>query len=205
MTEIINKVADYIETWANDYASTLIIKNWGFCELSRRGARGKREARLAITEQPIPMTINGTGERQQVSLDDQYNFIYWIRVPGRVTFSFNEDDQWGLKDGKRQNLPLRIVICHKVELGENLVSTLVEDLPSNFYITGFDFVFLSTQGDIDFDHEGIHETELGKTNYEKHRFDWNIYVINLNVEFIPCTDFVPREFITDEFGNCLFA
>jgi hypothetical protein len=202
---IIDHLASYIETWAQDYASTLVIKNWGFCELTKKTARGKRGGQLSLAEQSIPVTINGTGEREQVSLDDQYNFIYWIRIPGRIQVLQNDDDQWGLKDGKRQNMPLRIVVCHKVDLGEDLITELVQDLPANFYVTGFEFVFLNASSDVDFDHEGIHETELGKTNYEKHRFDWNIYVINLNVEYIPCTDFVPREYITDAFGNCLFA
>jgi hypothetical protein len=211
MIEIINKVSQFIEAWANDYENSpdtspdLIVKNWGFVELSKRGSRGKnKDSRLAVTEQPIPMTINGTGERLQVSLDDTKNFIFWIRIVNRPQFNPNVEDEWGLKRSRRQILPLRIVIAHKVELGENLVYELVGDLPSNIVVPGFEYSFLEG-GEVDVDHETIHDTELGKTNYEKHRFDWNIYVINLNVEFIPCVDYQVPEFITDVYGNCIFA
>lgn len=204
MIEIIDKVSDYIETWANDYASTLLVKNWGFVELSRKGARGKRTAQYAISEQPIPMTINGTGERLQVSLDDQFNFIFWIRLVDRSRFTNDTDDEWGVKPSKIQVLPLRIVICHRVELGEDLVHYIVGDLPKHLHIPGYEFVHLS-DGFIDYDHENIHDTELGKTNYEKHRFDWNIYVINLDAEFRLCADYIPPDYITDEFVNYLWA
>lgn len=214
MKEIVDRVAQYIEQWAQDYASTLIVKNFGFCELVNRESRGTTKNRLnqaSVSTQPIPITIPGDGsEGLQVSLDDQYNFIFWIRLPGKVSISLSEDDSWGLKQGKRQNLNLRIVIAHRNNLGENLVYDLVEDFPENIFIQGFQFVFLDAQGEVDNDHETIHNTELGKTNYEKHRFTWNIYTINLNVQFIPCTDFEREsvnvdDILTDEFGNFLTA
>jgi hypothetical protein len=206
---IIDQLATYIETWAQDQVSTLSVLNYGFCELVNRESKGTTKNlrnQASISTQPIPITIPGDGtEGEQVALNDQYDFIFWIRVTGRASFVQNDDDRWGLKDGRRQNLPLRIVIAHRNNLGEDLVYNLVHDLPENFYIQAFEFVFINNNGDVDNDHETIHNTELGLTNYEKHRFTWNIYTINLNVEFIPCTDFVPREFITDQFGNCLFA
>lgn len=202
MIEIIDRVSDFIETWANDYASTLIVKNWGFVELSKKGARGNRG--YSVAEQPIPMTINGTGERLQVSLDDRMNFIFWIRILNRPSFNPDTDDEWGVKQSRRQVLPLRIVLCHRVELGEDLVHYIVNDLPKSIIIPGYEFVHLEG-GSIDYDHEEIHDTELGKTNYEKHRFDWNIYVINLDAEFGLCADYTPPDFITDEFGNYLWA
>jgi hypothetical protein len=207
MIAIIDKLAEYIETWAGDQASPVIIKNWGFVELVTRTSRGttkNKQGNASVTDQPIPMTITGTHNREQVSLNDQQDFIFWIRTVGRSVLVPNDADSWGLSQGKRKSLPLRIVIAHKVELGEGMVYNLVNDLPPNFYVTGFEFVFLENI-DIDPDHETIHNVELGRTNYEKHRFPWNIYAINLNVEFIACTNFQPREFITDEFGNCLFA
>lgn len=210
MKTIIDRIAQYIEEWAMDYASTLLVKNFGFVELVNRESRGttkNKQNQSTVSKQPIPITIPGDGsEGTQVSLDDQFNFIFWIRLPGKVQVVENDDDSWGLKQGKRQNLDLRIVIAHRNNLGENVVYDLVEDLPENIFIQGFQFVFLDAQGEVDNDHETIHNTELGKTNYEKHRFTWNIYTINLNVQYIPCTDFViasvdVNDRITDENGN----
>lgn len=213
MKTIVDRVAQYIEEWAQDAASTLIVKNFGFCELVNRESRGTTKNKLSqtlVSTQPIPITIPGDGsEAEQVSLDDQYNFIFWIRIPGRVSITQSDEDSWGLKQGKRQNLALRIVIAHRNNLGENLVYNLVEDFPENIFIQGFQFVFLDATGEVDNDHETIHNTELGKTNYEKHRFTWNIYVINLNVQFIPCTQFEPAsinvndDLLTDDEGNFL--
>lgn len=206
MTEIISRIGDFIESYVQDQASPVIVKNWGFVELVKRESRGttkNKQQNTTVSTQPIPMTITGTHKREQVALDDTKDFIFWTRVTDRVRAVLNEEDSWGLKEGKRQNLPLRIVIAHKVELGENLVYHLMNDFPPNLYIDGFEFVFLNPNGDIDNDHETIHDTELGATNYEKHRFPWSIYVINLTVEFIPCTGYVVPEFLVDEFGNYL--
>jgi hypothetical protein len=200
LKDIVDKMAEFIETWATDQASTLLVKNWGFAELVNRESRGK----ASTGTQPIPVTIPGDGsECQQIALDDRFNFIFWIRV-FRTTPVQNEQDEWGLKDGKRLSLPMRIVIAHRNNLGENLVYNLANDIPASFVVPGFEFMFTENI-DVDNDHETIHDTELGKTNYEKHRFPWNIYVINLNVEFITCTGYVPPDFITDEHGNYLFA
>lgn len=212
MKELIDRIAQFIQEWAEDRSSTLLVRNFGFCELVFRESRGTTKNRnniASVSSQPIPITIPGDGsEAEQVSLNDRFNFVFWIRRNGRVTTSESVDDSWGLKQGKRQNLPLRIVIAHRNNLGEDLVYELSQDLPERIYINGFDLVFLSANGEVDDDHETIHDTELGKTNYEKHRFTWNIYTINLNVEFIPCTDFEPEsinvdDILTDEFGNYL--
>lgn len=200
MKDVVDKMAEFIETWAEDQASSLIVKNYGFAELVNRESRGK----TSTGNQPIPITIPGDGsEALQIALDDQFNFIFWIRVL-RTVSTRNDQDAWGLKDGKRLSLPMRIVIAHRNNLGEDLVYNLANDIPASFVIPGFEFA--NTENiDVDNDHEVIHDTELGKTNYEKHRFTWNIYVINLNVEFIPCTGYVPPDYITDAQGNYLFA
>jgi len=211
---IVDRIAQFIEEWATDQNSTLLAKNFGFCELVNRSSKGTSKNRLnqeSVSTQPIPITIPGDGsEAVQVSLNDQFTFIFWIRINGRIQIVESVDDSWGLKQGKRQILSLRIVVAHRNNLGENLVYDLVQDLPERIYINGYDLVFLSPAGEVDNDHETIHDTELGKTNYEKHRFTWNIYTINLNVEFIPCTDFEAEtinvnDIITDEFGNYLTA
>jgi len=202
MEAIINAIAEHIENWTIDFISSspaLTVKNWGFVELSNRQSKGSK----GTSTQPIPMTINGTGDRLQVSLDDKFQFIEWIRWISPVQAVISEEDSWGLKEGKRKTLPLRIVIAHKVELGEDLIVQIAENLPQIITLTGYDFIFL--QGwTIDPDHERIYNTELGATVYEQHRFNWNIYTIDLNVEFKQCVDYVPStEFITDTEGDCL--
>jgi len=202
MEQIIISLAEWIENWTIDHVNSspaLTVKNWGFVELVNRKSKGKSSE----SNQPIPMTINGTGDREQVSLDDRYSFIEWIRWTSPLQAVPNDDDSWGLKEGKRKTLPLRIVIAHKVELGENLVIEIAEGLPEVIYLSGFDFIFVNGWS-IDPNHEQVYVTELGETVYELHRFDWNVYAIDLEVQFKACVDFVPSsEFITDENGNCL--
>ena len=203
MDEIIRAIAEHIENWtlANVNQSPLMVKNWGFVELVNRQSKGKK----GESTQPIPMTINGTADREQVALDDRFDFIEWIRWVTPLQAVPNEDDSWGLKEGKRKTMPLRIVIAHKVELGENLVVQIAENLPEVIYLTGFDFIFVN-EWTIDPNHETIYVTELGETVYELHRFNWNVYAIDLEVQFKQCVDFVPSsEFITDDNGDCLTA
>lgn len=188
MKTIIDDIALLIQEWAEDQVSTLIVKNFGFVELVNRESRGKK----SVSAQPIPITIPGDGsEGEQVSLDDQFNFIFWIRTNGRTAITVDENDKWGLDPGRRLNTPLRIVIAHRNNLGENLVYDLFQDLPESIIVEGFEFVFLDASGDIDDDHETIYNTELGKTNYEKHRFTWNIYALNVNIQYVICVDYVP--------------
>lgn len=210
MSEIIQAIADFIEDWVQDQASPIEVKNWGFAELARRTSRGKKIGQdQGKGEQPIPMTINGTGEREQISLDDTFSWIHWIRVPGRAQVVSNPADSWGLKEGRQQNLGLRIVIAHKVELGENLVNNLVNEIPESLILAGFEYVWINPGSLIDYDHETIYNTELGNTVYEKHRFDWNLYVIELGVQFLPCVDYspqtVPDDILTDDEGNFITA
>jgi hypothetical protein len=199
MKALIDTVAEFIEGCATDQASPIIVQNFGFVELANRESRGK----TTTSTQPIPVTITGTHEREQVSLNDEKDFIFWIRTVGR-SVPVPSDDQWGIKTHRRLSLPIRIVIAHKVEFGENLVYQLLNDFPISFVVAGYEYMDLENI-EVDPDHEVIHDTELGKTNYEKHRFPWNIYVINMNIEFAMCVDYVAQELITDEFGNCLFA
>jgi len=185
MAGIINTLSEAIEQWVIDNSTISpdsLIKNWGFVELSNRTSKGKK----SISTQPIPMSINGTSDRDQVSLDDRFQFIFWIRWIAPMTSILNDADSWGLREGKRFSLPLRVVVAHKVELGENLILDLVNGLPENLVVSGFDFVFLTSSISVDPDHEQIYRTELGNTIYELHRFDWNIYVIDINVEYVQC-------------------
>lgn len=212
MEAIINAIAEHIENWTIDYLNSspdTNVKNWGFVELAFRESKSQKSAKrdnsAGVTSQPIPMTINGTGQREQVSLDDRYDFIFWVRWVSPIQSVPDDAESWGLRIGKRFNMPLRVVIAHKVTKGEDLIMNLVNELPGQIYLTGFDSIYLNQQESIDPDHETIYRTELGNTVYELHRFDWNLYVINLMVDFLPCVEFTPPvfEFITDEFGNCI--
>lgn len=204
MKAIVDRIAEFIEQWAQDHASTMLVKNYGFAELVNRTSRGK----TTVSTQPIPITIPGDGsEAQQIALDDKFNFIFWIRTNGRISFTVNEDDTWGINETRRQNIDLRIVIAHRNNFGEDVVYNLAQDLPSNIIVEGYDLVFLDVAV-IDDNHENIHNIELGLTNYEKHRFTWNIYTLNVNVEFIACTNFERRsididDVLTDDEGNFL--
>lgn len=189
MTEIIDAVSARIEDFVDSLNSndlSIKIKNWGFAELVMRESR-KTSDPSSTSSQPIPIT--GTGrDRKQIALDDKYDFIFWIRLNSPVQQIVSDEDSWGLKEGKRNVLSLRIVVAHKVKLGENLIYRVAGVLPPNLKITGYDLVFLNRDGNIDVDHPTIYETELGKTVYEKHIFDWNLYVLNLNVEYILCKE-----------------
>lgn len=181
MIEIIGK----IDTWTTARYPSARKKLFGYCELMR-----KSTATPSASEQPIPVRIiNGVADRGhdgQVSLNDQYDIITWVRLTEGPGNTENEDDTWGLKEGGRQSMTLRWIIAHKVELGENFIIELLRDLPDRFVITGYDFVYIGRDVDLDPDHEQVYETELGKTAYERHRFNWNIYALELSVEFILC-------------------
>lgn len=209
MIEIVDAITDHIKNWTADYASIspdTLIKNWGFCELAyREYADVAGTVQGSQSTQPTVMTVNGTADRDTVTLDDQYDFIEWVRINQPIDTVLDESEDWGLRRGKRQNIHLRIVIAHKVAMGEDLIFNLVNELPENIVIPGFEFVYLDEFSSIDTDHEGIYNTELGKTAYEQHRFNWNIYVLNLTVQCIPCRDYSPPDYITDSLGNCLFV
>lgn len=193
MKIIIDEISLFINEWAVDYLEASPendVKSWGFAELVRRESKGKDKT----STQPIPMTINGTSDRQRISLDDKYKFITWIRWVSPVQTFQDADDGWGLRPARRKRIPIRIVVAHKVELGEDVIYDLARSLPAALMLSGYEFVYLD-QYQIDPDHENIYVTELGETVYEKHRFPWNLYVINLDVicsdskcEFIPSDD-----------------
>lgn len=197
MTEIVDAIGSFIEEFLSEDISPAPVKNWGLCELAVRTSKGTKNT----SDQPIAMTINGTGQREQVSLDDRYSVIFWIRLNSPVRQRRSEEDDWGLQEGKRSVLGLRIVVAHKVTLGEDLIFRLANALPDKLILTGYDLVFINADGSIDVDHPTIYETELGKTVYEHHIFDWNLYVLNLDVEFKLCRQDVT--ILTDDLGKAL--
>lgn len=194
MTEII----EAIDAWTTNRYTSYNKKLYGFCELAQTTS--------GEGSQPIPMTMpDANGERIQVSLDDAFEFMTWVRWTALTTYTFNEQWSFGKSEARVGTVPLRLILAHNVELGEDLVFDFINAFPSKFSINGFQFVFVSPSLNIDPDHETIYRTELGETNYEQHRFPWNIYVVDINAEFMKCPDAAVSDFITDGFGNCLTA
>jgi len=173
MTDII----EAIDAWTASRYSQYTQKLWGFCELMRKTSNDKTQF--------MPVTIPA---RKQVSIDDRYQFITWIRWTDNLNYEQDTEWSFGKFEAQRAKLPLRIVLAHRTTLGENIVFDFVENLPQRFNVPGYKFVFTSDTPVIDPNHETIYTTELSETVYEKHRFDWNIYVINLTLEYIACVD-----------------
>jgi len=178
MTEIIAA----IDAWTATRYSASNKKLYGFCELMKKTAgEGK-------TEQVFPVTIPN---RDKVSIDDRYNLITWIRWVQPVTYDASEDWSFGRSEARLGILPLRIIFANKTILGEDLVFDFINAFPSKFTVPGFQLVFVDGKPTIDPDHETIYTTELSNTVYEKHRFTWNIYAVNLTIQFLECEELTP--------------
>jgi len=181
MTDII----DSIDNWTNNRYGHYTARLYGFSELMRKTS-GEGGA-----EEVFPVTIDG---RERVAIDDKKRFITWIRWEQPATYENSEDWSFGNSEARVANLPLRVVLAHKTSLGENLVFDFINAFPSKFSVPGFKFVFTKPELSIDPDHEAIVKAELGPANYmfyEKHRFDWNVYVINIAVQFLECEELTP--------------
>lgn len=175
-------IIESFDAWTTETYPLLTQKLWGYTELVHRTEKG--------SDQPIPVTINNTSDRHQVSLDDRYQLITWFRLPGTIELGNEVDgNDWafGLQQGIVQSATLRWVIAHRVEIGDNWIFSFLKSLPSKFTIEDYQIVHIDKNNAVlDTDHEAIYLTELGKTVYEKHRFTWNLYVLNIPVEYIPC-------------------
>lgn len=150
-------------------------KLWGYSELMKKA------------DQVIPVTIN---ERKQVSLNDIYELITWIRLisgPNNTNLLDGNDWSFGLQEAPVKTITLRIIVAHKISIGEDFIIDFLKAFPGQFTIDGYSIVSVNRKAiTVDPDHEAIYLTELGATVYEKHRFDWNIYALEVMVEFIPC-------------------
>jgi hypothetical protein len=176
MTEII----EAIDSWTLNRYSAYQTKLYGFCELMRKTSGG--------ADQIMPVTIP---DRVQVSIDDRYNFITWIRWAQPATYEVNDEWSFGKDEARYGTLPIRLVLAHRTTLGEDLVFDFINAFPNKFSVPGFQIVFIDGSPAIDPDHETIYTTELSNTVYEKHRFTWNIYVLNINVQFLECEELTP--------------
>lgn len=176
-------IANKIDEWTAEQYSGLTKKLFGYCELMRKTTG------TPAGEQVFPVKIiDGKADRgsNQISLDDRYQLITWSRMAGNINRVEHEDEGWGIRNSTRKTGTLRWVIAHKVELGENFINELLRVFPDRLTIEGYELVFIDNDISLDTDHEGVYEEELGKTVYEKHRFNWNIYAVELNVEFKLC-------------------
>jgi hypothetical protein len=173
------EIIDAIDLWTNTEYSSVTRRLFGYCELMRKTAKEG--------EQVFPVTIP---DRRQVSLDDRYNLMTWVRLPGTIRLGNDvsgNDWGFGLEEGKVQTASLRFIVAHKVTLGESFIIDFINALPSLLNVSGYEVVSIDKNSiTVDADHESVYVAELGQTVYEKHRFTWNIYAISLDAEFIPC-------------------
>lgn len=177
MTDIIEQ----IDVWTTDEYSSVNKLLFGYCELMRKTAGGN--------EQLMPVTIP---ERKQVSLNDRYDLVTWIRLPGTIQPRNDIDgSQWGfgLDDGPVQRATLRMIVAHKVTLGENFIINFIKNFPSLLEVNGYDIISVDRPGiSVDADHEAVYRAELSDTVYEKHRFTWNIYALAINIDYVTCEE-----------------
>jgi hypothetical protein len=188
MTTIINAIDEY----TNELFASLKVKTWGFCELAYKtakdskgnliGASGSQPIVLQIPDNPVPNGDRG----KAVSLDDKYDFITWIRWVEPVRFDFSQAWSFGREEAEQGTVTLRIVVAHKAILGEILIFQFTRGLPRKMDLSGYKYIFMDGRPQINPDHESIYNTELGNTAYEKHRFTWNIYVVDVTFNFLEC-------------------
>src|SRR5690349_20302621 len=105
------EIIESFDAWTTETYPQLTQKLWGYTELVHKTEKG--------SDQPMPVTINNTSDRQQVALDDRYQLITWFRLPGTISLSNEVDgNDWafGLQQGIVQTANLRWVIAHRVEI-----------------------------------------------------------------------------------------
>ena len=198
-------IINALDSWTASQYPALSSKLWGYTELVHKTEQG--------SDQPMPVTINNTSDRQQVALDDRYQLITWFRLPGTIEIKNDIDgNDWafGLQHGIVQRPVLRWVIAHRVEIGDDWIFSFLKSIPSGFNLENYQMVFIDkNRATLDTDHEAIYLTELGKTVYEKHRFTWNLYVVNVAVEFILCpganADLCCTDSLLTETSNCFLT
>lgn len=183
MTEIIAKM----DEWTAEHfqgTSPFEMKLWGHCELARRTSEGTN----TVGDAPIVITINGTSDRDLVTMDDRYDFISWWRTPNPVNLQNtidNNDWAFGFDSGRVQKITFRWVLAWKVGHGEMIALNLASELPARLVIDGYQFVSIDKVNvTVDQDDQAIYLTELGNTVYKKWRSTWNLAVINLVAEYI---------------------
>lgn len=201
---MIEVIAEF-DAWTAAQYPLLTQKLWGYTEIVH-----KTEGN---SDQPIPVTINNTSDRAQIALDDRYQLITWFRLPGTIELGNEVDgNDWafGLQQGIVQRPVLRWIIAHRVEIGDNWIFEFLKNIPSKLTIPGYQITHIDRNSlTLDVDHESIYMTELGKTVYEKHRFTWNLYVVNVAAEYILCPtanlDLCCTDSLLTEAGACFIT
>jgi len=182
----VTSIIDAIDDWTqNRYGTTYNTKLYGYCELVKKTA-GENNV-----EQIFSVTVGSVSNREQVSINDRYNFITWIRIPNPITYEGVEGWSFGKSEARVGTLPLKIIIAHKIDLGENVVFDFVNSIPSKFTVPGYQYVFVNDKPAVDTDHESVSSTEFGNISYDKHRLKWNVYAITLTIEFLECVELTP--------------
>jgi hypothetical protein len=183
MTGIIDAIDDY----TSDRYSAYNKKLYGFCELVKKTAgEGGAEQVMPVTIPDLPATA-----REHVAINDGYNLITWIRWAAPVVYSASEEWSFGKDEARMGTLTLRVIFAHKTSLGETLVFDFINALPTEFSASGYQFIHVEGAPSVDPDHEAIWLTEFGNTSYEKHRFTWNLYAVNITVQFLECEELTP--------------
>ena len=167
-------ITEAIDAWTEEqFGHTM--KLWGYCELMTR------------KDQSTPVTIP---DREQVSLDDRYSLITWIRREGNLSLGDDiegNDYSFGIQQAPVQTQNIRIVIAHKNATDEDLIIDFIKSFPRTLDVDGYSIVSINkSEISVDTDHEQVYRTELGETNYDKHRFTWNVYALTVPVQYIPC-------------------
>lgn len=152
------------------------IKFAGLCQLVLKG------------NQPHPVTIE---DNKQIAIDQKWDVLCYHRLNGKGDFLPDEEQDFGRSTGRTRVQPIRTIIAHKVEKGEEWIDYFLNGWPESISVTDaagtniYDFVDIESMG-LDVDQEGIYTTEFGGGDYEKHRIPWNIYAIEWNAEYIRC-------------------
>lgn len=166
------QVSELIDEWAQENYGNIRHKFFGFCDLIKHQ-----------NEQPMPATVP---TKKQVSLDNNFDLITWMRLDTNIETAIDENNSYGRRQSIKQTADLRYVIASRASLGEEFIIQFNANIPDKLTHADYKYIFISEARIINADHETIYETELGKTEYEKHRFDWNLYAILLKIELLYC-------------------
>lgn len=147
------------------------LKAYGFCELVMK------------SDQPHPVTYDV--KREQAQIHDRYDGIFYHRLLS-IDSQEDPDISFGMDILDRTNARFRILLAHKVHLGESLVLDFKNAIPKKIELDGYKFIHRSTGVVINTDHEAVYAQEYGNAPYERHRTPWNIYALEYNLEFVEC-------------------
>jgi hypothetical protein len=171
MTEIIEAV----DAWVLSRYGGQNLKQFGYCEIMRKSFEGGEEV--------FPV---GAVTRERVQILDKHNIVTWAHWITPANYEKSSEWSFGKTEAREATAQIRYLFAHKTTLGENLINDFVNAFPNKLTVSGYQFVFVDPAITVDPDHEQIHNSEFGNSNYEKHRFTWNIYAINITVQFLLC-------------------